>query len=149
LEIVLQRIGDPNVLPFIHVTLVFMFYMSRFPGAMSTLGAAFPWGSLCVMLNTLLALYETHSRIEHDKFPLPANDLRPFPEDFAMRGLLWTEKYYPDQWFSNDKIDDEEKYLEFPSMTAERKERILWLACQLASSCKWLCYREREFGSRV
>jgi hypothetical protein len=148
LEIILQRIGDPNVLPFIHVTLVFMFHMSRFPGAMSILGAAFPWGSLCVMLNTLLASSGTHSRIENDKFPLPAkDDLRPFPEDFAMRGLLWTEKYYPNQWFSNDKIDDEEKYLELPSMTAERKERILWLACQLASSHKWLCYswRRRQF----
>jgi hypothetical protein len=144
LEIVLQRIGDPNVLPFIHVTLVFMFHMSRFPGAISRLGAAFPWGSLCVMLNTLLASYETHSRIENDKFPLPAkDDLRPFPEDFAMRGLLWTDKYFPDQWFS-DRIDDEEKYLELPSMTAERKERILWLACQLAGSRKWLCYSWRH-----
>lgn len=46
-----------------------------------------------------------------------------------MRGLLWADDYYPEKRFPNDKLDDEEKYLEVASMTAdERKERILWLA---------------------
>ncbi|KAH7312114.1 hypothetical protein BKA65DRAFT_574916 [Rhexocercosporidium sp. MPI-PUGE-AT-0058] len=102
LEIVLHRIGDPNVLPFIHVTL---------------------------------------ARIESTDFPLPAkNDVRPFPEDFAMRGLLWADGYFPEKWFLNDKIDDAEKCLEAASMTDNRKERILWLACRIGALGEWIQY---------
>ena len=80
------------------------------------------------MLNTLLWSYETHSVIEGDKFPLPErDDVRPFPEDFAIRGLLWAEGYYPSDWFANEKIDEEEKYHETATMTDYRKERMLWL----------------------
>ena len=89
LEIVLQRIGNPNVLPFIHVTLVFMFRIFQHPGAMSLLEADFPWKLLFIMLNTLLAIYEKSSRIENDSFPLlKKENVRPFPKDFAMQGLL-------------------------------------------------------------
>jgi hypothetical protein len=136
LEIVLQRIGDPNVLPFIHVTLTFMYRMSRHPGAMSILRADFPWELLSIMLNTLLVSLETTGSIENDTFPSPEkDDVRPLPEDFALRGLLWlAEDYFPAEWFTNEKIDEEEKYHERASMTAQRKERILWLAVRIAKS---------------
>lgn len=141
LEIVLQRIGDPNVLPFIHVSLVFMYFMSRHPRAIRLLETNFPWQSLTVMLNTLLAPHRTPERIENPNFPLPVkDDVRPFTEDFALRGILWADNYYPDTWFSNEKIDDEEKYLEVASMTDDRKERILWLACRLAEAGSWIYY---------
>jgi hypothetical protein len=145
LEIVLQRIGDPNVLPFLHVSLVFMYYISRYPHAMRLLEGNFPWKSLSVMLNTLLAPYGTPERIENPNFPLPIkDDARPFVEDFALRGVLWADKYYPDTWFSNDKIDDEEKYLEVASMTDDRKERILWLACRISEAGNWICYHSSK-----
>ncbi|PVH86360.1 hypothetical protein DL98DRAFT_582931 [Cadophora sp. DSE1049] len=150
LEIVLHRIGDPNVLPFLHVTLVFMYHLARHPLAMKLLEASFPWQSLTVMLNTLLAPYSTQARIESTDFPLPIkDDVRPFPEDFAMRGLLWADGYYPEKWFANDKIDDAEKYLEVASMTDDRKERILWLACRLASLGDWIKYdsESRRFST--
>lgn len=139
LEIVLQRIGDPNVLPFIHISLVFIYRMSHFSGAMDLLAPAFPWQSLAIMLNTLLKSYKTLDRIEDDKFPLPEkDDVRPFPEDFGMRGLLWAEKYFPDRWFLNEKADEEEKYYEFASMVEQRKERILWLARRIVDAGPWL-----------
>ncbi len=55
LVIVLQRIGDPNVLPFVHVTLVFLLFMSLHPYVMRLLESNFPWHALTIMLNTLLA----------------------------------------------------------------------------------------------
>ncbi|KAH7418735.1 hypothetical protein BKA64DRAFT_590854, partial [Cadophora sp. MPI-SDFR-AT-0126] len=142
LEIVLHRIGDPNVLPFIHVTLVYVYYLAKHPLAIKLLEASFPWQSMTVMLNTLLALYSTQARIESTDFPLPIkdDDIRPVPEDFAMRGLLWADGYYPKEWFASDKIDDAEKYLEKASMTDDRKERILWLACRIASLGDWINY---------
>jgi hypothetical protein len=147
LDIVLQRIGDPNVLPFIHVSLVFMYHMARHPRAMRLLEEKFPWQALIVILNTLFMPYKTPARIENTVFPLPVkDDVRPFTEDFAMRGLLWADEYYPQNWFSNDKIDAEEKYLEVASMTDDRKERILWLACRIAELGDWIHYNGKKFS---
>jgi hypothetical protein len=52
----LQRIGDINILSFLHVTLVFIRYMSNIPGAMDILKVDFPWSSLANMLNSVLSL---------------------------------------------------------------------------------------------
>ncbi|KAH8587622.1 hypothetical protein B0O99DRAFT_556359 [Bisporella sp. PMI_857] len=128
LDIVLDRIGDPNVLPYIHCTLVFMLCMSRHPAAMKLLEADFPFEKLKRQLNT----FEKSDRITNETFPLPEkNDSRPLPEDFALRGLSWADNYFPDTWFTGDKIDEEEKYQERPSMTAQRKERIKWIAYRI------------------
>lgn len=106
LRIVLQRIGDPNVLPFIHITLVFIFNITRHIGAMNLLQEDFPWNLLAIMLNTLFAQYKTPDRIEAEQFPLLAKDeFRPFPEDFALRGLLWAENYFSEEWFTHEKIE--------------------------------------------
>ncbi|KAM3066221.1 hypothetical protein ACMFMG_012125 [Clarireedia jacksonii] len=139
LDIVLQRIGDPNCLSYVHCTLVFMYRMSLFSGAMDLLAATFPWQSLAIYLNTLLTSYITLDRIQDDKFPLPEkNDVRPLPEDYAMRGLIYAEKLYPEKWFLSKKTDEEEKYHELPSMVEQRKERILWLACRICEAGPWI-----------
>jgi hypothetical protein len=37
-----------------------------------------------------------------------------------MRGLLWTDGYYPESWFTNDdKIEDEEKHLDVASIKCQ------------------------------
>lgn len=144
-DIVLQRIGDPNVLPFIHVTLVFIYFMARRPGTMSFLQATFPWVALSTMLNTLLSSYTTPGRIEGEVFPSETDDTRPFPEDFAMRGLLWADDYFPERWFDKEKIDEEEKYHERASMTSQRKERILWLARRICNLGSWIAYDGSQF----
>ncbi|KAF4632065.1 hypothetical protein G7Y89_g6064 [Cudoniella acicularis] len=147
-KIVLDRVGDPNVLPFIHITLIFMLFMAHHAGAMAFLQADFPWTELAIMLNTLLGSYENSDRIMSETFPLPEkDDPRPFPEDFAVRGLLWAENYFPFDWFTKKKIDEEEKYHERPSMTAQRKERILWLACRICALGPWLSFDGTKFSS--
>ncbi|KAM3066465.1 hypothetical protein ACMFMG_012050 [Clarireedia jacksonii] len=139
LDIVLQRIGDPNCLSYIHCSLVFMYRMCHFSGAMDLLAPAFPWQSLAIYLNTLLTSYVTLDRIQDDKLPMPEkNDVHPFPEDHAMRGLLYTEKFYPEKWFLNENLDEEEKYHELPSMVDQRRERILWLGCRIADAGPWM-----------
>jgi hypothetical protein len=66
------------------------------------------------------------------------DDVRPFPEDYAIRGLLYTEKFYPEKWFLNEKTDEEEKYHELPSMVDQRREHILWLGCHIANAGPWM-----------
>jgi hypothetical protein len=79
-EIVLERVEDPNVLPFIHVTLVFMFFMTRHSAAINLLEAEFPWRSLAIMLNTILGSFPTPDRIVDKSFPvLKKDDPLPIP----------------------------------------------------------------------
>ncbi|KDN60779.1 hypothetical protein CSUB01_05971 [Colletotrichum sublineola] len=142
------RIPDPNVNPYLHVTLSFLYHMSHFPTAMGYIEAKMPWKLISLMLNALMKECATVDRIESEDFPRSDNETpRPLPEDFAQRGLLWVDRYYPDDWFTS-KFDDDEKYFEVASMTSERVERCLWLGCRLASSGKWLTYDKstRQFG---
>ena len=145
-EIVFRRFGDPNIYPFLHVSLVFLNFLSRYPAAMYHLEAAYPWKLLALMLNTLSVSYSDFSRVEGEGFPRGESS-RPLPEDYALRGLLWTEEqFFPDDWFSSAKVDDDERYLEVASMTDERKQRILWLACQISKSGRCLTYSKTQFG---
>ena len=119
---------------------------------MNILRAEFSWELLSIMLNTLLVSCETTGPIENDTFPSPEkDDARPLPEDFALRGLLWAEDYFPVEWFNNEKIDEDEKHHERASMTAQRKERIPWLAIQTAKSIgyglnEFLCLPDNHIG---
>ena len=142
LIIVLEQIGDPNVLSFILVTLVFVYFMSS-RGLMSSLETGFPWLPLTKMLNSLLDSYYTVDRIENEEFPIPVKDhVRPLPEEFRMREFLWVEGCYPKSWFSHE-IDDDERNVELASMVDDRVERILWFAYHIASAGSWI-YFDRE-----
>ncbi|KAK7937584.1 uncharacterized protein PG986_014452 [Apiospora aurea] len=140
---VFSRFSDPNILPYLHTILVFHRYLISYPKATSLLEATFPWKLLSMLLNSLLLSYRDYERIQSSDFPRPNKQSpRPLPEDFALRGLLWADKYFPSDWFSNDKIDDDEKYFEVASMTDERKERVLWLGVSIARHGEWLLYDE-------
>ncbi|KAI1472479.1 uncharacterized protein F4812DRAFT_454293 [Daldinia caldariorum] len=149
-DVVLRRFGDFNILPFLHVVLVFIFHLTHYPNALFFIEKTVPWKLVSLQLNSLLLSYREHHRIHSEQFPRQDKELapRPLPEDFAMKGLVWVDKYFPNDWFSNDKIDDDEKYFEVASMTGERKERIIWLGCRIAKLGKWLTYDEalHKFG---
>ncbi|ESZ91821.1 hypothetical protein SBOR_7773 [Sclerotinia borealis F-4128] len=137
LEIVLQRIGDPNTLPFIYITLIFIFNMSRYSEAMDLLAPAFAWQSLVIMLNTLFRSAGSIDQIEDKQFPFSGRG--PLAEDYALRGLVWSrdETMYPETW-SMDRSDGDEIYLDLPCMLEPRKARILWLACRIAEAGPWI-----------
>jgi hypothetical protein len=134
-DIVMRRFGDSNVLPYLHVSLVFINHMTSFPEAMSHLAPSFPWKLTSLMLNTLVGSVDSYSRIEGSAFPRPQTEElpRPLPEDYTMRGLVFTDNYFPDNWFADNRVDDDEKYLEMLSMAEERKIRVLYLGCRIAA----------------
>lgn len=137
-----QRLGDTNVWPYVHVTLVFIRHLSDYPAGMAHIERAFPWRRLVDLLNTLKG---DSTRYENPEFP-GAQDKppsRPLPEDYAMRGLLWVDGYLVNSLFENAEVDDEDKYFEVASFSAQRKERILWLGCQIArANERWIHYDE-------
>jgi hypothetical protein len=173
-DIVCRRFGDPNVLPFLHVTLVFIHHLTFCPDAMAYLAPHFPWKLTAFMLNTLFGSSSLPNvsqdsgltrLLESDRFPGAVEEgkdvkeggqgtgrwRRPLPDDFAIRGLPWAEKYHPDGWFvTEERIDDDEKYFELASMKEERRDRVIWLGCRIAEreGGKWLTFDKeaKRFG---
>ncbi|OHE91410.1 hypothetical protein CORC01_13275 [Colletotrichum orchidophilum] len=133
--------GNSMVYPYLHVTLVFLRHMSQYPGAMVYIEERIPWKAISLFLNKALESFSCYQKIESEDFPVPADrDARPLPEDFAQRGLLWVEKYYPTDWFTGTEVECDKRFLELSYMVRERADRCLWLGCRLAKSGKWLKY---------
>jgi hypothetical protein len=138
LKVVLKRLGDPNVLSYIHCIFVFLHGVSEYPATMHLLEDRFPWQNLVKMLNNLIPGFELPP-LQSVDLPLPMKtNHRPLPEDFALRGLLWSKGYYPEDWFSSQ--EEGEELMEMESMTDRRKERILWLASRIASRGLWISW---------
>ncbi|RYP48351.1 hypothetical protein DL769_011210 [Monosporascus sp. CRB-8-3] len=144
----LRRHADPNILSYVHVVLVFIYYLARFPSALDKVEPNFPWKLASMFLNSILLQCGDYGKISSLDGPCNKRLPRPLPEDFAMRGLPWVDKYFPNDWFSQERIDADEGQLDSASTTGERKRRILWLGCQMASLQRNLTYDEksREFG---
>ena len=145
-KVVFRRTEDVNVLPFVHVTIAFLYFLTQKPGAMALVESEFPWELLAAFLNTLLQSYQDYDKITSEVFPSEATDeeRRPLPEDYAMKGLGWADKYLPQSWFEYDGIELDEHYHETASMADRRKERILWIACRIAQYSKWLVFDEGQ-----
>lgn len=132
------RLGDPSILAHLHVSMVFIRHLTLCQPAPIYVFGHIPWRLLCVQLNTLIAASENTSRYENDVFP-EGDTPRPLVEDFAMRGLLWAEKYFPPTWFSHE-ISDDDKWFEMASFMDERRTRCLWLGVRIAKHMKWIQY---------
>lgn len=96
------------------------------------------WSAVCNYLNEFFAhqLLVSDSQIPSLGSDALGTDVGlPLPEDFVLRGQVYTFQYFPDSWFSHPNEDDEERQPELPSMDAERIERSLWLGLRTASVC--------------
>ncbi|MCJ1433520.1 hypothetical protein MMC27_002883 [Xylographa pallens] len=142
-SIALRRIGDRNVFPLAHVYLVFVYSLLNIEKAISLLETRIPWEDIAQFLTSLAKPENMTSKVSSERFPRPDEGIgRPLPEDFLMRGQLWTEDLFPNTWFVDAAVDDEERILELPSMAAPRVERVLWLGQRIAASGKWISYEQ-------
>jgi hypothetical protein len=140
--IVLRRIGDKNVLPFVHILVSFLSSLSSIQQhdfqvcnlhVAGSIFEAVPWNDLCSFLNTL-AKAESQTRYESTEFIRPEKgDARPLPEDHLIRGQVWCQNAFPGDWFKESEVDDEERSIEHASTVQVRAERVLWLAYRLAA----------------
>lgn len=73
------------------------------------------------------------AKVWSEDFPKPDKEVGwPLPDDFVMRGQLYSTCYFPHTWFTNAGINADERSLELPSMIQPRVERILWLGLRIA-----------------
>jgi hypothetical protein len=140
-EIVFARFGDPNILPYVHVRLAFMVSMVRIPTT-TPLCDNFNWHLLTCVLNSTL---DSLRRDEEIAAMLPGNggqDRReqPLPEDWDLRGLLWTRELFAKDHFHEADQDKRKLEMEEPSCSVIRKRRVINLGNSLAAQGKWLAY---------
>lgn len=134
ISLVAGKVGDRNSLPFLHLTLAFLWSLSYVPGALIYVENYVPWERLVLSLNTLSRSGVVDARVESKEFPQQQSGTgRQLPEDFPMRGLIWAPYYFPADFFEGQVVDEDERTLELPSHAAPRAERCLWLGVRLAS----------------
>ncbi|KAI9711969.1 MAG: hypothetical protein M1820_001677 [Bogoriella megaspora] len=143
-QIVLNRIGDKNILPYVYVFLVFTlgtFELQRH--ATAYLHEAYPWGQLAHFLNTLANSEDVDSHFDFFSESLRARpskgDHKALPEDFLIRGQIWCKGFFSAEWF-DDNRDVEERMLERASTSKARAERICAIGTRIASYSQWLHY---------
>ena len=129
----LQRLSDKNVWHLVHVSLVLLWSLTIVEKAMKYVERDVPWSQLCSFLNNLARPDTLTAKVLADAFPQPEGGGTPLPEDFAMRGQVYSQWYLPDGWPRAAAVDDEERTQDPPSMMAHRIERILWLGMRIAS----------------
>ena len=131
---VVQHTGDKNVIPFVHVSLVFLWSLALTPNSMKYIEAYVPWRAVERFLNTLPRQGTSEPRIQSEEFPKSGIIL---PEDYLLRGQIWSENYYPKNFFDDSPLDMDERPLEFPSIAGPRVERCLWLAARISMVRKY------------
>lgn len=132
--IVTQRIGDKNIVPYMHVLLAFLWSLANVPGALLYVSAEMPWEGIITFLNTLGRSGVDKTEVVSDEFPLQLSGTgRQLPEDFSMRGLSWAQHFFPPGFFQGQVVDEDDRILDLPSHAGPRAERCLWLGVKLAS----------------
>lgn len=132
LTLALKRTGDKNVLPHVHVLLSFLSTFASIKYVAHFIDHA-PWSELVSFLNTLLKSEQRPEKIiTGPVFSAEQADSLPLPEDYLIRGQIWSQWYFPETWFSKEH-DEEERSRELASTIKMRTERVLHLGYELAS----------------
>ncbi|KAL2005986.1 hypothetical protein VTN00DRAFT_9640 [Thermoascus crustaceus] len=100
-----------------------------------------PWAQIVAFLNTLIRQDTDVAKIESDQFPCPeAGTMQQLPEDFLIRGQAWSQLYYPDGFFEDSIVDNEERSIELSSTLVPWTHRCLWLGALIVTFKRWIEY---------
>lgn len=149
--LVLRRQGDKNVLPYVHIWLAFLLSLTKVCSVDEQINAAYvtsalrqaiPRRELCCFLNTLSKLDTVDRRYEVDAFVQPEKgEAIALPEDYLIRGQVWSQDYFPVDMFKSNQTDDEEKNIEHASTVRVRAERVLNVAYRLSRVSRFVLSR--------
>ncbi|KAJ5948845.1 DNA/RNA-binding domain E.t1.c1-type [Penicillium verhagenii] len=142
LALFLEQIGFKEIYPAIHTSLAFIWCLSLKPIAMQQLETIIPWLAIAKFLNTLLQQETNFDKIENEAFPVGFKEakLKQLSEDFLIRGQLWSQLYYPEDFFENAPSVDNRPVIEEEATMIPRQHRCLWLGVRLATFNRWMTY---------
>ncbi|OJJ48290.1 hypothetical protein ASPZODRAFT_150578 [Penicilliopsis zonata CBS 506.65] len=141
ISILLDRVGDKNVFPSVHVSLAFIWCLCLNQGSMKYIECLVPWVSIATFLNSMIRPNVDASKIERVEFPrAETGSLQQMPEDFIIRGQVWSPHYFPPGFFDNALSEDDGRLMETPSLIISRIHRCLWLGVRLSTFQCWMTY---------
>ena len=130
---------DENYYPFLHVNFVFLWSLAGVEKGMSYIKPHVPWEDVCFFLNKLVKTMPVN--VWAEDFPQPDEGAGgPLPEDFALWGQMYTWWYFPEEWFLNTSVDDEERVIKLSSMTKSCLECLVWLGAWIADVSELMLY---------
>jgi len=120
LEIISQRLADPNVLPFIHVILVFLQRISHHVDVVNPAKDVYPWE---VVVFLPYVARKDMNMVQGGNFPIHVNDNVPPPvKGNIFRDSLCTDHYFPDKWIIF-MLDKGENYQELASTIVQQNDK--------------------------
>ena len=131
-SIVLQFADDVNVHATLHEYLVLIWELVHYKEVMNLIEADIPWTRLEAFLNNIVVQNNINLN-SANHFPHSAKVERPLPEDYVRQGLMYGRNYISQEYLDEAKVDSDEQAIEAPSMAALRKQRMLYLAREIAS----------------
>ncbi|KAK1144534.1 hypothetical protein N8T08_005407 [Aspergillus melleus] len=138
-SIFLDQIGDKNIYAALHFSLAFLWCLSCTSSGMKYAELVVPWRRIVAFLNTMFSPLLDMSLVEKDEFPV-SDETRWIPEDFLIRGHIWSQAYYPPSFFEGSPTEDDGRNIEMPSLKISRMYRCLWLGVRLAKFDRWMTY---------
>ncbi|KAJ5557678.1 hypothetical protein N7513_003264 [Penicillium frequentans] len=140
LSVFLDQKGD-EIYPSVHTSLAFLWCLCLRPTAMQQLETIIPWLPIIEFLNTLCQLETDFSKIEDEAFPyFEDGTIQQLSEDFLIRGQLWSQLYYPENFFEDAPSEDNRPVTEEPTTIISRRHRCLWLGVRIATFNRWITY---------
>lgn len=111
LAVNLRRHRDRNVLPHVYIVLAFYYSLYMFDNVntnIRTMLRAAPWLELSSFLNALSRPEPINDRVQragHQRSIFrPEKGLTPLPEDYLIRGLIWSLSFFNQDWFSGKSM---------------------------------------------
>lgn len=139
-SLILKRIGDKNVIAHVHVMLSFFCAFASIPSVAHFIHDA-PWTDIANFLNTLVKAERGPESLNFNVsgaggigaiFPPAEAESVPLPEDYLLRGQIWSTWYFPSYWFASEHAE-EDRYLELASTMKLRTQRVLGLGSHLST----------------
>ncbi|MCJ1441215.1 MAG: hypothetical protein MMC23_001701 [Stictis urceolatum] len=134
----------PGYMTHLHISLVFLKSLVSLTAECFNVQAIVellrdaPWRDICDCLNTLAVSVDTDNaftmRCIYESLAIQDNGRQasPLPEDYLIRGQVWSANYYlPKEWFGK-VVDLEDWDQETDQTSSRRKERLLWLVVRIA-----------------
>lgn len=135
--LVLSREKDFNVLPHVHTILAFLWSIYNLavgPAALvSKVLNCIPWAKIVAYLNSFIKTEPIDDRVADAgrRGSFLQGAIKPLPEDYLLRGLVWCRDYFVSGWF-DERHDEETRLLELPSTNKVRIDRVMRLSICLS-----------------
>ncbi|KLJ07504.1 hypothetical protein EMPG_17020 [Blastomyces silverae] len=145
LSFVLKHTRNENIIPYVHLSLAFIWSLALVPDSMEYVEGEIPWTQITIFLNMLSRASISESRLESINFPIPTETkFRQLPEDFFFRSQIWSQILYPPDFFADATTEDDSRGRDMPSTKSARNERCLWYGYRLASCDRWIQLSEEN-----